>query len=100
MGSDIRRHDDRDRYELVLDGTVVSYADFHDDGDKVTFPHTVTVPRYQGRGFAATVVRAALDDMRAADRTVVPTCWFVAQFIDENPEYRVLLASDDAGDGG
>jgi uncharacterized protein len=91
MGSEIRRHDDRARYELVLDGTVVSYADFHDDGDRVTFPHTVTLPQYQGRGFAAKVVRAALDDMRADDKTVVPLCWFVAQFIDENAEYRDLL---------
>ncbi|CAN5564484.1 GNAT family N-acetyltransferase [soil metagenome] len=100
MEPEIRRHDALDRYELLLDGTVVSYVDFHDDGDRVTFPHTVTSPQYQGRGFAATVVRAALDDMRAADKAVVPRCWFVAQFIDENPEYRDLLASDDASAGG
>jgi uncharacterized protein len=95
METEIRRHEVLDRYELVLDGEVVSYADFRDDGDSVVFPHTVTEPQHQGRGLAATVVRAALDDMRAAGKTVVPRCWFVAQFIDENPDYRDLLASDD-----
>jgi uncharacterized protein len=38
-------------------------------------------------------VRHALDDVRAAGRTVIPTCWYVAQFIDEHPEYEDLLAA-------
>lgn len=97
MGHDIRRSDDRSRYELVIDGTVVSFADFHDDGRVVTFPHTVTSPQHRGQGYAAMVVRAALDDMLAAGRTVAPRCWFVADFIDENPEYQGLLGGGGPG---
>jgi hypothetical protein len=33
-----------------------------------------------------------MDDMRAAGRKVVPTCWFVAEFLDRNPDYADLRA--------
>jgi predicted GNAT family acetyltransferase len=93
MHVEIRRRDDVARYEMVIDGTVVSYADYHDDGERVVLPHTVTLPPYRDRGYAAQVVRRALDDARAEGRTVVPLCWFVAEFIDEHPEYRDLVAA-------
>jgi hypothetical protein len=47
----------------------------------------------RNRGLGAELVRGALDDVRRNGRTVVPQCWFVAQFIDEHPEYADLLAA-------
>lgn len=90
MDVEIRRHDGLDRYELYVDGQLASFAEAHDDGTRVTMPHTVTAAPFRGRGLAERVVRAALDDARAAGRTVVPTCWFVAGVIDANPEYHAL----------
>ncbi len=87
-------HDpDRSRYELSIDGTVSAFAEYVERGDTTVFNHTVTNPAMSGRGLAAIVVRAALDDTRARGRTVDPQCWYVAQFIDAHPEYADLLAS-------
>ncbi|OUE07781.1 hypothetical protein CMsap09_02435 [Clavibacter michiganensis] len=36
-------------------------------------------------------MRAALDDVREGSRTVVAACPFVAEWIDEHPDYRELL---------
>jgi predicted GNAT family acetyltransferase len=47
----------------------------------------------RGRGLGSELVRAALDDVRRRGATVVPTCWYVAEFIDAHPEYGDLLAS-------
>ena len=47
----------------------------------------------QGEGLGAELVRRALDEVRASGATVVPQCWYVAQFIDENPEYADLVAA-------
>jgi hypothetical protein len=33
-----------------------------------------------------------LDSIRADGKTVVPRCWFVAEFIDLHPEYADLVA--------
>jgi uncharacterized protein len=78
------------RYEISIDGTVVSFADYRVDGDTITFPHTVTDPKFRGQGLAAIVVQRALDDARAARRTVIAQCWYVAEFIGQHPEYRDL----------
>ncbi|MCB0994564.1 MAG: N-acetyltransferase [Acidimicrobiales bacterium] len=83
---------DAGRWELVVDGEVVSYADYHYDGTRVVFPHTVTAPHHRGKGYAAVVVEAALDDILATGgRTVVPSCWFVADLIAATPRFQPLL---------
>jgi uncharacterized protein len=81
------------RYELTVDGELIGIADFQVVGDRVIFPHTEIVRERRGNGFGAILVRAALDDVRSTGRQVVPHCWFVAQFIDEHPEYQDLLAA-------
>lgn len=87
------RHDTRgSRYELVEDGTVIGVADYRLDGDVATFPHTEIVAHRRGEGLGAELVRAALDDERAAGHRIVARCWYVAEFVDEHPEYADLLA--------
>jgi predicted GNAT family acetyltransferase len=85
------RNDAASRYELLVDGERVGVADFVVEGDRVVLPHTVVDPSQRGRGLAAVLVRHALDDVRRDGRTVVPSCWYVADFIDAHPEYRDLL---------
>ncbi len=80
------------RYELVLDGKVVGFADYELQGDTVVFPHTIVEHQYRGRGFGAILVAGALDDVRGTGRRVVAECWFVADFIRDNEEYQDLLA--------
>jgi predicted GNAT family acetyltransferase len=92
MTHTITFNEDAQRFELRVDDTLASIADYRVLGNRVTMPHTVTAPDYRGQGFAAEVVRAALDDARARGLQVVPTCWFVAEFIDANPEYQELTA--------
>lgn len=83
----------RSRYELTVDGVVGAYAEYEDAGGARVFTHTVTVPAMRGRGLAGKLVRHALDDARAEERTVVPHCWYVAQYIDQHPQYADLLAA-------
>jgi predicted GNAT family acetyltransferase len=88
----VRDNPDRSRYELELDGELVGIADYRIDGDRVVMPHTVIDAARRGGGLGAILVQGALDDIRRAGRTVVPTCWFVAEFLELNPEYQDLLA--------
>ena len=80
------------RFELRLDGDeVASFAEYAIRDGVMILPHTVTEPRHQGQGFAAIVIRHALDTARAANLQVVPSCWFAAEFIHEHPEYADLV---------
>jgi len=80
------------RYELRVGGRVCGVADYVLDGTTMVLPHTVIDRSMRGRGLAAVLVRHVLDAARASGRSVVPSCWYVAQFIDEHPDYGDLLA--------
>ncbi|MFJ1460135.1 GNAT family N-acetyltransferase [Nocardia wallacei] len=84
------------RYEVYLDDTLAGYADYSErtTGDRKVrdFQHTLTFPEFRGRGVAAQVVEFALRDTREAGFAVVPTCWYVEQFIGEHREYADLVA--------
>jgi uncharacterized protein len=91
--TEVRRNDEQSRYEIILDGTLAGIADYYERGDALVFPHTEIDHRHRGKGLGAILVRGALDDVAQSGKAVVPSCWYVAQFIDENPQYRPLLAA-------
>jgi uncharacterized protein len=83
----------RSRYELVVDGRVVAIADYRVNGDEVLMSHTEVDHALRGQGLGEELVRAALDDIRRSGRKVIPACWYVAEFLDRNPDYADLRAA-------
>ena len=92
MDATVRNAQERSRYELVADGEVVAIADYADHGDVVVLPHTEVVRHLRDQGLGAKLVQGALDDLRARGKRIVPACWYVREFIDENQEYAELVA--------
>lgn len=89
---EFRHNVDAQRYELLVDDRVMSYASYELRGDVLVLPHTVTDPSVRGQGLAGELVAQVLDLARSNGWTVIPACWFVGQFIDEHPEYADLVA--------
>jgi uncharacterized protein len=92
MANEVRHNEARSRYEILADGELAGVADYAVRGDVVVLPHTEIDRARRGHGLGAELVQFALDDIRSSGRSVVPACWFVAQFVDENPGYRDLVA--------
>lgn len=92
MATEVTKNEERSRYELRVDGDLAGVADYRVQGGEVVFPHTEIDPGRRGQGLGAVLVRAALDDVRPSGRRIVPACWYVAQFLDEHPEYADLVA--------
>jgi len=84
---------DRSRFELQLDGTVVSVADYVRRGDVVTIPHVETAPADRGNGHAAALMAALLDRLRADGLRIRPLCPFAATYLREHPDHGDLLAN-------
>ena len=83
----------KSRYELRDDDRLLGFTEYHERDDGVlVFPHTVITEPKRGAGYGGTLVRAALDDVRAKGRTIVAECPFVKRFIEEHPDYQNLLA--------
>jgi predicted GNAT family acetyltransferase len=93
MATEVRHDAEASRYEILLDGRVVGIAEYADRGDVLVFHHTEIDAALRGDGLGAQLVQAALDDVRAQGRRIVPTCWYVAEFLDHHPDYGDLLAS-------
>lgn len=85
------RNDEAGRYELQVGQDTLAVAVFREQGDVTTVPHTEVLPDRRGEGLGALLVAGVLDDLRDRNQRVDAQCWYVAQFIDEQPAYRDLL---------
>lgn len=87
----VRRNDDRNRYELTVDGQL-AVCEFNRLSTAVMFTHTEVPEVLEGQGVGSTLVRGALDDVRAQGLQVVPLCPFVAAFIRRHREYMDIVS--------
>jgi predicted GNAT family acetyltransferase len=90
--TEVRDNPAQSRYELLEDGRLLGVADYRPMGETLAFPHTEIVPSRRNQGLGHRLVKGALDDVRRKGAKVVPYCWFVAEFIEENPDYADLRA--------
>ncbi|NEB37754.1 GNAT family N-acetyltransferase [Streptomyces sp. SID14515] len=81
------------RYEARVDGQSepAGIAQYIRTSELVAFVHTEVDPAYEGRGVGSALVRAALDEARAANLRVLATCPFFAGWIARHPDYQDLL---------
>jgi uncharacterized protein len=80
------------RYEIREGEQLLGHADYERQGETVVFTHT-EVDQDSGRsGLGSTLVRGALDDVRAKGGSVVAKCSFVRGYIEKHPEYEDLVA--------
>jgi predicted GNAT family acetyltransferase len=49
--------------------------------------------RFEGHGVGSALARTVADAARVEGFTLVPTCWFVAGWLDRHPDYSDVLAN-------
>jgi predicted GNAT family acetyltransferase len=93
MTIDVTDLPDQHRFEARDDdGTVLGVAEYRRAPGLVVFTHTEVDPRLEGHGVGSTLVREALDAVRAAGDRIDPQCPFVKAFVADHPEYADLVA--------
>jgi len=91
MSKQITHNAVKQRYEIAVDGILAGFTQAIEDGDVVTFPHTVTLEQFEGQGLASELVAGALDDVRVRGKKIIVTCPYVTRFIEKHPDYADLL---------
>jgi len=91
--SDTIEHNDRkSRFEIFADGELAGSAHYSLSNGVATFDHTEVDPKFNGRGLGTTLVKGALDRVRANGQVKVrAVCPFVATFLKRHPEYADLV---------
>ena len=80
------------RFELHVDGELVGIAEYRPAEDSVIIAHTEISEGHEGEGLGGVLVRAALEQIRASGKTVIPTCPFTAAYISRHPEFVEMVA--------
>ncbi|MEV0614986.1 GNAT family N-acetyltransferase [Nonomuraea sp. NPDC050404] len=83
------------RFEILVDGKVAGFADYRLLPTKVDFTHTEVLPAYEGQGLAGKLVGHALQASADTGLRVVPTCPYVAKYIERHPEFKHLVDGTD-----
>jgi predicted GNAT family acetyltransferase len=94
--ADIRVVDvpDRSRFEVRVDGEVAGFTEYRRRPGLIAFVHTLTDPRFEGRGLASELVRTALSEARSQGLSALPFCPFVRAYIAGHTEYLDLVPED------
>ena len=88
----VQKNETENQYEILVGGEVAGFATYTDANGVRDLPHTVVDPKFRGQGLSKPLIQAALDDARADDMLVTPSCPAVERYIEQIPQYRDLLA--------
>jgi predicted GNAT family acetyltransferase len=91
--SDVIQNQELDRFELVIDGELAGFSEYHVVGTDMIFTHTEILSQEREHGLGGRLVRDALDQVREhTDYRVVAQCPFVAHWLQSHPEYQDLTS--------
>ncbi|MEU7590502.1 GNAT family N-acetyltransferase [Micromonospora sp. NPDC049230] len=83
---------ERERFEARDEaGALAGFVTYQLTGSIIAYTHTEVDPAFEGKGVGSTLARAVLDDARARERTVVPICPFLADWVVKHPEYEGIV---------
>ncbi len=87
----VEHHPSRRRFE-INSGARVAFLTYEREAGRMVIEHTFVPETLRGKGIAARLVRAALEEVRQAGLQVVPRCSYAAAFIQRTPEFADLVA--------
>jgi uncharacterized protein len=90
MAVAIRHEPAARRFVADVDGATAYLSYREVDERTLDFDHTFVPPSFRGGGIASQLTQRALDYARERGSRVVPSCPFVAAYIERHPQYRDL----------
>jgi predicted GNAT family acetyltransferase len=93
---DVHHNIGENRFETEIEGHI-AFVKYSRRGDTIWFTHTEVPQALAGRGIATALAKYVLDYSVANSLKVVPSCPFIAQYIESHPEYAPLLGDQRKG---
>jgi len=78
---------ERERYEVHVDGELAAFTAYKTRPGIIAFIHTEVEEGFRHRGLGERLIAYALDDARKRELAVLPFCPFVQSFIQAHRDY-------------
>ena len=85
------RNEDQNQFELSAGGHT-AFLEYYTEVKKIYLTHTEAPEAMRGKGAAGELVKGALQYAKDNGLTVVPSCSYVAHYIDKHPEWASVLS--------
>lgn len=79
------------RFEVLLENGQTAYLNYNEFDNSLNLSHTYVPKSFEGKGIAAAIVKFALDYARKNNLSIIPSCPYVAAYIERHPEHRDLV---------
>lgn len=89
--SNFKVNEEGSQFELHVPGGV-AFVEYYREGEKIFLTHTETPEELRGRGIAHKLIQRTLQCIKDNGLTLVPLCSFVANYINEHPEWNDILS--------
>lgn len=89
----VRNDSQKSQYELLSGDQVIGEAKYRHVQGAVEIYHTEVEDGNEGEGLGSQLAKYALDEVRAQGKQVIPTCPFIAAYIERHPAYQDLVQS-------
>lgn len=90
-GADFRINEQQKQFELEVKDHI-AFLEYFIEGEKIFLTHTEAPKELRDTGAAAELVKRTLEYCKTNNFIVVPSCSYVAKYIDKNPQWRSILS--------
>jgi predicted GNAT family acetyltransferase len=90
----VRENREEQRFELALGEGKTAFIQYARAGEGVVeLTHTEVPEEFEGQGIGGKLVKGTFELLQEANLRMMPTCRFVAVYLERHPEYQSLAAS-------
>jgi len=89
--STFKVNEEENQFELHTKGGI-AFVEFIREGEKIYLTHTETPESLRGKGVAAELIKQTLQCARDNGLTVVPSCSYVAKYVNEHSKWNDVLS--------
>ena len=93
MVNEVRDNPSQSRFELTTDKGTAFIAYRLVDNNTLSLDHTEVPASMSGQGVGSTLVKGALDLIRARNQKILARCSFIARYLEKHPEEKELQKS-------
>lgn len=86
-------HDEKNQKFIIESDGFSSELRYHKEGQQMDMYSTFVPPEGRGQGLAQLLAEAALDYAQDNKLQVIPSCSYIAKYIERNSQYQSLLTA-------